>query len=274
MLGYSLTDCPILTEPESWPHEYNIYGWEREQTPTWPRILRNLDERSAGKRAYVETVRELYADDVGEFNRGYSTDFDSFDALQRATNWRHRAELDNTREARDNAEFLLRVIDRCYDVEVAAIRKHDPNHLIFGDKFQGNRMGLPVPVEHVELAAKHFDLLFFQKYGVWADLEPLLDLFRKHGGGKPAYMGDSSMNVAKEKLPDPFGPRCANQEIRRAPSRKHSTTALCGPISSAGTGAAGWISGWTTPTTCRPRIRATPVCRTRSAYTTSRSSKK
>ncbi len=48
MLGYTLTDCPILTEPESWPHVYNIYGWEREHVPTWPRVLRNLDETSPG----------------------------------------------------------------------------------------------------------------------------------------------------------------------------------------------------------------------------------
>jgi hypothetical protein len=27
-------------------------------------------------------------------------------------------------------------------------------------------------------------------------------------------MGDSSINVPKENMPDPFGPRCANQSIR------------------------------------------------------------
>jgi hypothetical protein len=123
-------------------------------------------------------------------------------------------ELDNKREARDNAQFLLKVVDRCYALEVAAIRKYDPNHLILGDKFQGNRMGLDVPDEHIALFAKHFDLLFFQKYAVWEDLEPLLDQFRKYGGGKPCFVGDGSMNVANENMPDPFGPRCASQEIR------------------------------------------------------------
>ncbi len=214
VLGYTLTDCPILTEPESWPHVYNIYGWDRPQVPTWPRVLRNLGEESAGKRAYVSTMRQLYSDDIGEFNKTYSTAFANFDMLLHTRDWRRRPDLDNQREARDNAEFLLKVIDRCYEVEVAAIRKYDPNHLIFGDKFQGNRMGLPVPPEHIAMAAKHFDLLFFQKYAVWTDLEPLLDQFRQHGAGKPCYMGDSSINVPKENLPDPFGPQVANQSIR------------------------------------------------------------
>lgn len=214
VLGYSLTDCPILTEPESWPHAYNIYGWEREQVPTWPRVLRNLGEESPGKREYVTTMRQIYSNSIRDFNRTYSTDFSSFEELQQTRDWRRRSELDNRREARDNESFLLKVIDRCYETEVAAIRKHDPNHLILGDKFQGNRMGLEVPEEHIAIFAKHFDVLFFQKYAAWDDLEPLLDKFRKYGGGKPCYAGDSSMNVAKEKMPDPFGPRCANQDIR------------------------------------------------------------
>ncbi len=214
VIGYSLTDCPILTEPESWPHVYNIYGWERPQVPTWPRVLRSRGENSAGKRVYVTTMQQLYNHSIRDFNNTYKTDFKSFDELLRATNWRRRVELDNQLEARDNAEFLLRIIDKCYEVEVAAIKKYDPNHLILGDKFQGNRMGLEVPEEHIALSAKHFDVLFFQKYGIWNDLEPLMDMFRKCGGGKPCYMGDSSINVPKENMPDPFGPHCANQEIR------------------------------------------------------------
>jgi hypothetical protein len=109
-------------------------------------------------------------------------------------------------------DFLRHCDQRARDV--CAPRRDDPNHLIFGDKFQGKRMGLPVPTKHIELFAKHFDLIFFQKYATWHDLEPLLDLFRKHGHGKPCYLGDGSINVAKERMPDPFGPRSANQMIR------------------------------------------------------------
>jgi agarase len=214
VLGYTLTDCPILTEPESWPHVYNIYGWERPQVPTWPRVLRNKPHNSPGKQAYVATMRQIYQDNIERFNHTYNTAFESFGGLLRAVNWRRRSELDNRRESRDNATFLLKVIDRCYEVEVAAIRKHDPNHLVFGDKFQGNRMGLSAPTEHIALCAKHFDLILFQKYATWHDLEPLLDQCRAYGAGKPCYLGDGSINVPNEHMPDPFGPHCANQEIR------------------------------------------------------------
>lgn len=214
VLGYTLTDCPIFTEPESWPHEYNIYGWKRDQVPTWPRVLRNKGPESPGKKAYVNTMKQIYNHNIADFNDTYNTDFISFDALLQAENWRRRPELDNVRESRDNDTFLLRVIDKCYEVEVGAIRKYDTNHMVFGDKFQGNRMGLEIPLEHISLFAKHFDLIFFQKYATWYDMEPLMDLFRRYGGGKPCYVGDGSLNVPNENMPDPFGPHCATQKIR------------------------------------------------------------
>ena len=57
---------------------------------------------------------------------------------------------------RDNARFLVKIVDRCYEVEVAAVRKYDPNHLVFGDKFNGN---MDVPDEIIALHGKHFDLV-------------------------------------------------------------------------------------------------------------------
>ena len=213
VLGYTLTDCPILTEAESWPHVYNIYGWERQQVPSWPRVLRNLPD-SSGKRAYVKTMRQIYRNDIAAFNATYQSTFTSFEDLGQTGQWRRRTDLDNKRETRDNAQFLLEIIDKCFEVEVAAIRKFDSNHLIFGDKFQGNRMGLDVPDEHIALFAKHFELIFFQKYALWPDLEDLLEQFRRCGGGKPVYMGDSSVNVPNPNMPDPFGPQCANQDMR------------------------------------------------------------
>jgi len=214
VIGYSMTDCPILTDPESWPHDYNVYGWRTDQKPTWSQVLRNKGENSPGKRVYVSAMRQIYHNSIREFNDTYNTDFKSFDDLLQATQWRRRPQYSNSREGRDNYEFLLKVVDRCYEVEVAAIRKHDPNHIILGDKFQGNRMGLEVPDEIIALCGKHFDLIFFQKYTVWHDLEPLLNKFARFGGGKPIYMGDSSINVPNENMPDPFGPQCVNQKIR------------------------------------------------------------
>ena len=214
VLAYTLTDCPIYTEPESWPHVYNIYGWERKQVPTFPRVYRNKGADSPGKQEYVRTMKQIYNNNIKSFNDTYNRAFGSWDELLRATDWRKRPELDNQRESRDNAEFLLRCIDKLYEVEVAAIRKYDSNHLIFGDKFQGNRLGLEVPVEHIDLFAKHFDLIYFQKYATWHDLKPIMELFRKHGRGKPCYVGDASLNVPTKNMPDPFGPHCANQDIR------------------------------------------------------------
>lgn len=210
VLGYSMTDCPVLTEWEALPRDNNIFGAKRPGTPTWPRVLRNLGENSPGKRVYVETVRQIYNNDIGGFNNTYNTAFKSFDDLLRATRWRLVADPGNNREARDNSEFLVKIVDRCYEVEVAAIRKYDSNHLILGDKFNGNT---DVPDEIIALHGKHFDLVFFQYYANWYDLELLLDRFARITG-KALFHGDSSYSVPKKEMPNPYGPQCANQEVR------------------------------------------------------------
>ncbi|MFF3982250.1 hypothetical protein [Streptomyces sp. NPDC001828] len=42
-----------------------------------------------------------------------------------------------------------------------AIRRHDPNHLIFGDRY-GTRAGIPEPV--LDAAAAHVDVLSLQSF--------------------------------------------------------------------------------------------------------------
>lgn len=90
------------------------------------------------------------------------TTFASFDALARARDWRPAVERRNVHEARDNARFLEQIVDRYYAVAVGAVRRHDPHHLVFGDKLNGN-MGVPEGV--MDVIAPHVDALFCQFYG-------------------------------------------------------------------------------------------------------------
>ena len=210
LLGYSMTDCPVLTEWEALPRDNNIFGVRRPGTPTWPKVLRNLGQNNPGKRVYVETMRRLYHNDIKAFNNTYNTAFQSFDDLLRAVRWRLVADPGNSREARDNREFLVKIVDRCFEVEVAAIRRYDSNHLIFGDKFNGNT---DVPDEIVALHGKHFDLMFFQYYANWYDIKRLLNRFQRITG-KAAFHGDSSYSVPKKEMPNPYGPHCVNQQVR------------------------------------------------------------
>ena len=166
LLGYSMTDCPIFTNLDATPRIENVYGSRRPGLPLWPVVLRNLDATASGKQAYVATVRERYRDDIAKFNKVYDTALASFDDLLKEKNWRPSEDNQNAREVEDNLQFLYRIVDRCYEVEVAAIRKFDTNHLILGDKLNGNSN---TPDQIVRLADKHMDLIFYQYYAFLED---------------------------------------------------------------------------------------------------------
>ncbi len=240
LLGYSMTDCPIWTDEDAAPHGANIYGWEREGLPTWPRVLRNLGPGSRGKQVYVEMMHELYGGTEG-FNQTYGTAFGSFDDLLRAKAWRPETDPGNRREERDNLAFLERVVDKSYEVQVAAVRRYDRNHLIFGDKLNGNTHTY-IPDDLIRVAAKHYDLLFYQYYALWEDQEILLDRFARLTH-KPIFHGDSACSVPNDRMPDPFGPHCADQEERVERFRELFYNAYARP-DFVGWNWCGWMDAW------------------------------
>jgi len=82
LLGYSLCDCPVLTEMDA---ERWTGGWIGTFLPTWPRVLRNLGSDSPGKTAYVNCMKRVYAKHISAFNETYGTVFPSFEILRLAS---------------------------------------------------------------------------------------------------------------------------------------------------------------------------------------------
>jgi hypothetical protein len=241
LLGYSFTDCPILTEVDAAERGVMIYGAPRRATATWPRVLRNLGADASGKRAYIALVRELYADDIRGFNQAYGTTFASFDALARARDWRPAVERRNVHEARDNARFLEQIVDRYYAVAVGAVRRHDPHHLVFGDKLNGNT-GVPDGV--MDVIAPHVDALFYQFYGYYGIQHPVLNNWSQRTG-TPLLNGDSSYAVPEEMMPCPLGPHCKDQAERAEVTLDFARRAFARP-DFVGWHWCGWMDGWNT----------------------------
>ena len=107
LLGYSMTDCTLFTEEDLRERPDVIGGKRRESRIGFPRRLRNLGANAPGKKAYVQTMRDLYRDSIVDFNATYETQFDSFDALAAAENWRPQTQLSNANETRDNIETRM-----------------------------------------------------------------------------------------------------------------------------------------------------------------------
>ena len=53
LLGYTFTDCPILTDSDAAAHGQVSYGRAQPDLPTWPRVLRNLRHDAPGKKCML-----------------------------------------------------------------------------------------------------------------------------------------------------------------------------------------------------------------------------
>ncbi len=210
LLGYAMTDCPLLTEEDCRERPDVIGGAQRNARIGWPRRLRNLAANAPGKRAYVRTMRDIYRGRIGDFNATYRTPFDSFDALQTAEDWRPHTDLSNGNETRDNVEFLKKVVARYYQTARDAIRRYDPNHLFVGDKLNANTDSLDTVLP---ITRELTDVVFYQMYARYEVQKPGLDRWSKIAD-KPLINGDSAFTMIADHMPRPYGPVADSLEQR------------------------------------------------------------
>ncbi len=106
-------------------------------------------------------MQHLYRGEIVAFNETFGTQFESFDTLAAARDWRPNTELSNGNETRDNVEFLKQVVTRYYQTAIDAIRRYDSNHLFVGDKINANTdtMDTILPV-----TSQLTDIVFYQMY--------------------------------------------------------------------------------------------------------------
>jgi hypothetical protein len=212
LLGYALTDCPLLTEEDCRQRTDVIGGAARNARVGWPRRLRNLGKDAPGKKAYVATMLELYHNRIDEFNLTYTTEFDSFDQLARAENWRLDTDLSNENETRDNVRFLKKVVAKYYQAARDSIRRYDPNHLFIGDKLNANTDTVDTILS---TTSQYTDLIFYQMYGRWDIQGSCLDRWSKKVD-QPFINGDAAFTMITETMPRPFGPVADNIAQRAA----------------------------------------------------------
>ena len=210
LLGYSMTDCPLLTEEDCRERTDVIGGARRASRIGFPRRLRNLGPDAPGKQAYVKTMRQLYLDQIKGFNATYETSFKSFDALAAAVDWRPQTRLSNADESRDNTKFLNAVVDKYYQTARDSIRRHDPNHLFVGDKINANTDSIDTVLP---VTSKYTDLVFYQAYARYEVQQPGLDRW-SHITDKPKINGDSAFTMVTDTMPRPYGPIADNLEQR------------------------------------------------------------
>ena len=210
VLGYAMTDCPIITDQDAAERGMTIYGAPRPEVATWPRVLRNLGAEAPGKQAYVAAMHEAYGGSVDGFNTTYGTGFATWDALLAATDWRPRTDYDNARERADNMVFVRECVDVYYRKAKAALRRYDTNHLFFGDKINGNTDTID---NVLDITTEYTDLVFYQIYGRYDEQAVMMDRWTNKVR-VPFLNGDSAFSFTCDVMPSPYGPHARDQAQR------------------------------------------------------------
>ena len=157
---------------------------------------------SHGKQALIAFLKKRYPT-IEELNEAWGTKAESYEALARATQpLRHRTE----RGRRDKLDFLALIAEKYFSTATAAIRRHDPNHMVLGCRFAGS---LPPGVARV--AGKYCDIFSINCYR-WVDLETgevrgfERDLARWHEEtGRPLMITEWSFPALDSGLPCKHG---------------------------------------------------------------------
>ena len=189
LLGYLYTDVP------SW-----IMGRkdQMEQSNTtmiypWINAILPLGESSPGKRKWLKHLASRYPDAEAAaivwglpISPAYGI---SWDEMARQVDWTQPA--DATTAKKDMASFMPIITKQWYAMHQEILRKHDPNHLILGDKnmvMWHYDFVLPAIKEHV-------DVVCVQAYGPWEKDRKLCDIIYE-ATGKPIFNGDGCFGYA------------------------------------------------------------------------------
>jgi hypothetical protein len=135
----------------------NELEWYGKTGRVWGLFAEAMKKRRdhSAKVALVDFLRDRYRT-IERFNEVWRTKLGSFDEL---------LDLDaldaSPPEAQKAAiDFVRLVADRYFAVTTAAIRKHDPNHMVIGCRFAGD-----APAGIWDIAGKYCDIVTFNYYG-------------------------------------------------------------------------------------------------------------
>lgn len=226
-------------------NEKRLIGYFFSDVPVWYQVDRWVDAllqvpgEAPGKKKYVEKMKERYKDDIDAWNRVYGTVYKRFEEIAENP-FRRKSVNDRSAVLQDDEAFIRTVARDYYSFINSTIRKYDSNHLLLGDKYDGNA-GIPPFV--LEEAKEYIDGLAVQYY----QIDPLEDHMSRidYWQGlvdKPVLDTDSSFNVPKLKMPDPYGPHCATQ-YERGLRHKRYTEAFFGKPYAVGWLWCGYIDG-------------------------------
>lgn len=102
---------------------------------------------------------------------------------------------------RDREAFLEHAADRYFSVVSAAIRRHDPNHLVLGARFHGRALKLPAVFR---AAGRHVDVVSVNYYHAWSPDAAALEQWSSQSG-RPVMITEWYAKAKDSGLPNRGG---------------------------------------------------------------------
>ena len=142
------------------PHrnDTQLVGWFPDNELGWfsdALFMHHLSQPAESKtrQRLVQLLRERYDGDFSKLTRDFkpAPETNDFEALEKGGGLKLCSGGDGPKVI---ADFVEAMAERYYDVVCSAIRKHDPNHLILGDRYPGY-----CPDAVVRAAGRHLDVI-------------------------------------------------------------------------------------------------------------------
>lgn len=157
----------------------NLIGYFWTDTPTWELVktrglrgtdwvseIRRLPADAPGRKRYADFLAERYAGRLDDLNSFYSLDLTSLAELAQKDLARVAIGRHVVRE--DDEAFLALIARSYYETVGSAQRKHDPNHLVFGDRYLAG----DAPEFVLKAAAPYIDAVAVQPGDRYTELYP------------------------------------------------------------------------------------------------------
>lgn len=148
-----------------------------------PRIVPALKKDSFSKQRLVQLLQEKYKGDIAKFNTAWAIKipFSKFEELGDATLF-----VTTPESAADMRDFLRLYLETYYSTVTRIFRKHDPNHLLLGSRWQPGTANNEMLVK---IAAQYMDVISVNYY-VYAIEPNFLKRLYDWSGGKPMLLSE------------------------------------------------------------------------------------
>lgn len=168
-----------------------------------------------GDRAYLENLERIHGESWLSFFRRLPPGSPGRLAYEQAV----RDSLD--RPAAEEA-FVAEIAEQSYRLTAEAFRRHDPHHLLLGERYAGSRLYLPV----AERAAKYFPVIALQLDG---DFDPAFfdELHRRTG--RPIINVDHVGNFPTSATPAVMGRPLPDEAAAAAQYARYLPAAFARP---------------------------------------------